>query len=304
MHEMKEQRVLVLGAGGMLGNTVFRLFADDNRYVTAGTLRSPAKARHFTPDQRGKLLSDVDVTQDSSLNSVFTSVRPTVVINCIGIIKQHKAAKDPLTALTINAMLPHRLARLCGTNEARLIHMSTDCVFSGQKGNYREDDVPDAQDLYGRTKYLGETNDSHTVTLRTSIIGHELESAYSLIDWFLCQQGSIKGYTKAIFSGLPTIMVARVIRDLVIGNPSLEGVYHLSADPISKYDLLSLVAGTYGKRIEIVPDDGVDIDRSLNSDRFRQATGYVPPIWPSLVNAMYEDQQQYIESIQAAPKAK
>lgn len=300
MHDTKEQRVLVLGAGGMLGNAMFRLFADDDRYTTAGTLRSPAKARHFTPDQRGKLVSDVDVTQDSALAAAFASARPSVVINCIGIIKQHKSARDPLTALTINAMLPHRLARLCATSGARLIHMSTDCVFSGRKGGYKEDDSPDAQDLYGMTKYLGETDYPHAVTLRTSIIGHELESAYSLIDWFLGQHGSIKGYTKAIFSGLPTIMVARVIRDLVIGNPSLAGVYHLSADPISKYDLLSLVAEIYGKQIEIEPDDAVDIDRSLNSDRFRQATGYVPPPWPSLVKAMHEDRQQHIRSVQAA----
>lgn len=283
----------------MLGNAVFRLFADDGRYTTAGTLRSPAKAGYFTVDQRSKLISDVDVAKDSVLASVFASSRPTTVINCIGIIKQHEAAQDPLTALTINAMLPHRLARLCETSGARFIHMSTDCVFSGKKGGYREDDIPDAQDLYGRTKHLGETNYPHTVTLRTSIIGHELESAYSLIDWFLGEHGSIKGYTKAIFSGLPTITVARIIRDLVIDNASLSGLYHLSANPISKYELLSLVADIYGKQIEIMPDAAVDIDRSLNSDRFRLATGYVPPPWPSLVKAMYEDRQQHIRSIVA-----
>ncbi|GAB5351840.1 hypothetical protein TMRH483_00419 [Qipengyuania sp. 483] len=276
----------------MLGNAVFRLFAEDRRLLTTGTLRSPAKASHFTADQREKLLSDVDVTQDSALISAFASVQPTTVINCVGIIKQHKSAADPLTALTINAMLPHRLAKLCAATGARLIHMSTDCVFSGRKGDYREGDFADAEDLYGRTKYLGETNYPHTVTLRTSIIGHELESTYSLVDWFLSQYGPVKGYQKAIFSGLPTIVVARIIRDLVIGNPKLIGVYHLSAEPISKYDLLSLVADIYGKQVSIVPDQAVDIDRSLNSERFRKATGYVAPPWPELVNLMYQDHKQ------------
>lgn len=301
MQNGDKNKVLILGAGGMLGNAIFRLFADADRNSVTGTLRSAAKDRYFTPEQRARLISDVDVTDDRVLAAVFDDVRPTVVINCIGIIKQHSAAKDPLTALTINAVLPHRLAQLCEAHGARLVHMSTDCVFSGSRGEYREGDFPDADDLYGRTKYLGETHYPHTVTLRTSIIGHELGSAYSLIDWFLSQQGSVKGYGKAVFSGLPTIEVARVIRNLVYDNPALSGVYHLSADPISKQDLLSLVAQAYGKEIEIVPDTAINIDRSLNSERFRQATGYVPAPWPDLVQAMYRDHLDQIRSIERAP---
>jgi len=300
MKETTDERVLVLGAGGMLGNTVFRLLAEDGRYPTVGTLRTPSKERYFTRDQREKLINDIDVTQESALIAAFASIKPTVVINCIGIIKQQKASRDPLTALSINAVLPHRLAQLCKANGARLVQMSTDCVFSGDKGGYTERDNPDAQDLYGRTKYLGETYYPHTLTLRTSIIGHELGSAHSLIDWFLSQNGSVNGYTKAIFSGLPTIMVAHVIRALVISNPNLSGVYHLSADPISKHDLLLLVRSVYGKRIEIMPDPELVIDRSLNSDRFKQATNYVPPPWPSLVKAMHNDHQQHLRSLEPA----
>lgn len=297
MLDGEKNKVLILGAGGMLGNAIFRLFASTSRDSVTGTLRSSSKDRYFTPEQRSRLIDDVDVTDDRALTAVFDEIRPTVVINCIGIIKQHSAAKDPLTALTINAVLPHRLAQLCKARGARLVHMSTDCVFSGSRGGYQETDFPDADDLYGRTKYLGETHYPHTVTLRTSIIGHELGSAYSLIDWFLSQEGSVKGYSKAIFSGLPTIEVARVIRDLVYDNPALSGVYHLSADPISKQDLLSLVAQTYGREIEIIPDRTVNIDRSLNSERFRQATGYVPAPWPDLIQAMYRDRLDQIRCI-------
>ena len=296
MEDTEKQRILVLGAGGMLGNAVFRLFAEDGRFSTTGTLRSPAKAHHFTSEERKRLITDVDVTQDRALVSAFAQANPTTVINCVGIIKQQKSAMDPLTALTMNAVLPHRLAKLCEASGSRLIHMSTDCVFSGLKGGYTEDDVADADDLYGRTKYLGETDYPHAVTLRTSIIGHELESAYSLVDWFLSQAGWIKGYKKAIFSGLPTIVVAQIIRDLVIGNMGLRGVYHLSAHPISKFDLLSLLAEIYGKRLDIVPDETVDIDRSLNSDRFRHATGYAPLSWPELLELMHQDYRQHIQS--------
>jgi len=299
MHTGSEKKVLVLGAGGMLGNAIFRLFAEDDRYGVTGTLRSASKFRYFTPEQREKLISDVDVATDSALAAVFDAVDPTIVINCVGVIKQHDAAKDSLTALAINAMLPHRLARLCAERGARLVHMSTDCVFSGKKGGYTEEDFPDANDLYGRTKFLGETNYPNSLTLRTSIIGHELGTAYSLIDWFLSQSGSVHGFVNAIFSGLPTVEIARVIRDFVIDNPNLSGVYHLSVDPISKYDLLLLVAEIYGKQIKIIPDGSVNIERSLNSERFRKATGYVPDAWPDLVTAMYQDHRNHSRSIQA-----
>jgi dTDP-4-dehydrorhamnose reductase len=210
-----------------------------------------------------------------------------VVINCIGLVKQLAEADDPLLALPINAMLPHRLARLCDVASARLVHVSTDCVFSGARGNYIEGDSPDAQDLYGRSKLLGEVDYPHAVTLRTSIIGHELSSANGLVGWFLAQQGRVSGYRRAVFSGLPTIELARVIRDHVLPRPALRGTYHVSASPINKFDLLKLVARTYGKEIEIVEDDAVLIDRSLDSTRFRTETGYAPDDWPALVARMH-----------------
>ncbi|WP_417797201.1 dTDP-4-dehydrorhamnose reductase family protein [Stutzerimonas nitrititolerans] len=282
-------RILVLGVTGMLGNAVFRVFSADSVHETWGTQRSGAALRHFPDQCHPHLLVGVDVLDQDALVAAVARVRPDVVINCIGLIKQLTDAKDPLTALPINAMLPHRLARLCELAGARLIHVSTDCVFSGRKGMYQESDLSDAEDLYGKSKYIGELHDlPHAVTLRTSIIGHELGSSYALVDWFLSQQGSVKGFTKAIFSGLPTVELARVMKDFVIPHPQLNGLYHVAAAPIDKFELLNQVAAQYGKQIEIRPDDALVIDRSLDGSRFYQATGYVAPAWPELIRRMHE----------------
>nr|WP_218643212.1 SDR family oxidoreductase [Pseudomonas gingeri] len=283
-------RVLVLGVTGMLGNAVFRVFSADPGYEAWGTLRSAAAIRSFPAPVSGRLLKGIDVLDQDALATVFSRVRPDVVINCVGLIKHLADAKDPLTALPINAMLPHRLARLCELSGARLIHVSTDCVFSGRKGGYLESDPSDAEDLYGKSKYIGELHDlPHAITLRTSIIGHELDSNHALVDWFLSEHGSVKGFTKAIFSGLPTVELARVMKDFVIPHSSLSGLYHVAAEPIAKFDLLGLIAAEYGKQIDIRPDDALVIDRSLDGSRFRQATGYVAPAWPELIQTMSAD---------------
>jgi len=193
-------KVLVLGVTGMLGSTLFRYLSAETNYQVWGTLRSPAGCKHFSSDTYSRLISHIDVLDSDNLVSVMEQVRPDVVINCVGLIKQLADAKDPLTALPLNAMFPHRLANLCALSGARLVHISTDCVFSGHKGMYAEQDVSDAKDLYGKSKFIGELHDaSHAVTLRTSIIGHELQSNESLIDWFLSQKESTKGYEKRFF---------------------------------------------------------------------------------------------------------
>jgi len=280
-------KVLILGASGMLGNAALRLFSQSDGFSVAGTVRSSRAARLLPEALRPLLIEGIDVEQFDSLARGIELARPNLVINCIGVVKQLAEADDPLTALPINAMLPHRLARLCSLAGARLVHVSTDCVFSGAKGRYLESDFPDADDLYGRSKYLGEVDYPHAVTLRTSIIGHELDGARSLLCWFLAQSGSVRGFTRAVFSGLPTVELARVIRDHVVPNPDLRGLYHVSAEPINKYDLLRLVAQVYGKPIEITPYDQFVIDRSLDSRRFQQASGYTPPAWPDLVRTMH-----------------
>lgn len=281
-------RILVLGASGMLGSAVLRSFSQNMSYEAYGTVRSARAAKLLPESVHASLILGIDVENFDSLASAFATSQPDVVINCVGLVKQLAAANDALSAIPINALLPHRLARLCDVAGARLIHMSTDCVFSGKKGMYNEEDVPDACDLYGRSKYLGEVDYPHAVTLRTSIIGHELEGSRSLINWFLSQNGQTRGFTRAIFSGLPTVEIARLIRDHVIPYPKLHGLYHVSAEPIKKFDLLKLVAEVYGKKIDIQPDDSTVIDRSLDSSRFRAATGFLPKAWPDLVRSMYE----------------
>ncbi|CAM4412461.1 MAG: hypothetical protein LEGION0403_FIIPPAGN_00930 [Legionella sp.] len=283
-------KILVLGVTGMLGSAVFHTFnQQQSNFTVWGTLRSRENLKYFPSSCHSHLISDIDVLDFDVLCKVFAQVRPDIVINCIGLIKQLSNAKDPLSALPINAMFPHRLAHLCGLSGARLIHVSTDCVFSGDKGFYTENDKSDAEDLYGKSKFIGElTEFPHAITIRTSIIGHELNSKAALVEWFLSQQSTAKGYVNAIFSGLPTFELARVMRDYVIPKPELCGLYHVVANPINKYELISLIAEIYKKKINIVADEEVKIDRSLNGERFKEATGYVAPAWPELITLMYE----------------
>lgn len=279
-------RVLILGASGMLGNAAFRLFAESDGFNVFGTVRSDRSKKLFPQILQPLLISGVDVENIDTLTRVLGEVKPDAVINCIGLVKQLAEADDPLAAIPINSLLPHRIARLCAVAGSRFIHMSTDCVFSGSKGMYTESDFSDAKDLYGRSKLLGEVDYPNAITLRTSIIGHELEGARSLVGWFLSQSGSVKGFKKAIFSGLPTVEIARLIRDYVLPKPHLKGLYHVSAEPINKFDLLNLVADAYKKNIDIEAENNFMIDRSLDSSRFRSVTGFQPKSWPELVAAM------------------
>jgi dTDP-4-dehydrorhamnose reductase len=279
-------KVLVLGANGMLGSTLLRVLSEFSDWLVTGTVRSESVRSFFAAPLAQRLISNIDLTNTDSLTHLFREIRPNIVINCAGLTKHVPAGMDKLSALTLNALLPHRLAEYCGMVGARLVHISTDCVFSGTRGDYSEEDQPDAQDLYGRTKLLGEVDYSHAITLRTSIIGHELHSPHGLIEWFLSQKDRCKGYTRAIFSGLPTVVLSAIIRDVVVPRADLHGVYHVAAKPIAKYDLLQLVAQTYGKAIDIIPDSELKLDRSLNGNRFCAATGWDAPSWPDLVKTM------------------
>ena len=283
-------KLLVLGATGMLGHTLLCNLAVRPEFAIYATVRSSnGLDRWFSSNLLECIHPGVDADNFDSILRVLGEVRPEVVINCIGVIKQLSSAKDPLVTIPINTLFPHRLALACKAAGSRLIHISTDCVFSGTKGMYTENDFSDAEDLYGKSKYLGEVTAPHCVTLRTSIIGHELSTSYSLIDWFLAQEGKVRGFTKAIYTGFPTVEMARIIADYVIPDPSLNGLYQVASAPISKYELLQLVAERYGKAIEIEPYEQFHCDRSLDASRFRQATGYVPPAWPELVSAMWDD---------------
>jgi dTDP-4-dehydrorhamnose reductase len=279
--------VVILGASGMLGNAMLDVLSRDRALCVTGTVRSPSQISLFANDLRDRVMADVDVMQPDDLITVFRSLHPQVVINCVGIVKQLTAANDTLAILPLNTLLPHRLSRLCDAAGARMIHISTDCVFAGDRGRYSEDDIPDARDLYGLSKALGEVTAPPHVTLRTSIIGHELTTAHSLIDWFLAQQDGVRGFRQAFFSGLPTVELARVVRDFVIPDATLSGLFHVAADRISKFDLLTLTRDVYARETTITPDDTVTIDRSLNASRFTERTGYRAPPWADLVAAMH-----------------
>jgi len=281
-------KVMILGVTGMLGNAMFRVLSERADLVVYGTARADRAKQYFPPNLSGRIIAGTDVENSDSLIRAFGTIQPDVVVNCVGLVKQLADANDPLQAVPINSLLPHRLAALCQATGARLIHISTDCVFSGVKGNYLETDFPDAYDLYGRSKLLGEVVYPHAITLRTSIIGHELSGNRSLVNWFLAQQGAVKGFTRAIFSGLPTVELATIVRDVVLPHKELYGLYHVSAKPINKFDLLQMLARVYEKNIKINPSEELIIDRSLNSDRFKDITGYAPPDWPTLVRRMYE----------------
>ncbi|ASC55892.1 dTDP-4-dehydrorhamnose reductase family protein [Vibrio vulnificus] len=281
-------KVLVIGATGMLGYSIFANLSELSNLDVYGTVRSVNSLERFFPSS-DKLIPNVDVKDFETLERAISAVKPNVVINCIGLIKQHDVSKQHVDAIEINALLPHKIAQLCDSIQARLVHFSTDCVFDGKTGNYSESDLPTATDLYGKSKCLGEVDYGQHITLRTSIIGHELKSSVSLVDWFLSQEGSVRGFSKAVFSGLPTAYVAKVLADYVLPNPSLSGLYQLSVDPIDKYSLLSKVADVYNKQIEIERFEDFEIDRSLNSTKFREETGFVPPNWDELVVFMYAD---------------
>lgn len=281
-------KVLVLGATGMLGHAVFQVLSDKAQNHVIGTVRHPDDKRFFVPAAAERLIQVEDLENHEQLASLFDDVGPQVVVNCTSIGKP--IPTDPMRSIALLSVLPHRLARLCRLNGARLVQIGSDGVFAGTKGYYAEDDFPDATDLYGTAKQLGEVKEQHTVTLRTSIIGHELKARSGLLEWFLSQTEECRCFTRAIFSGVPTVVLAEIIRDHVIPRPDMNGIYHVAAAPISKFDLLRLIAERYGKTIHLIPDDTVAVNRSLQSGKFTKATGYLPPTWPQLIDSMYSYQ--------------
>ena len=286
-------RVLILGGCGMLGHKLCQVASD--RMETTATVRETrpaAKALGFP--RQIQVLGGVKATDPASVERAVDSTRPDVVVNCIGIVKQSPLAQDAIASITVNALFPHQLACICRKSGARLIHLSTDCVFSGRKGHYVEDDASDAEDLYGRSKFLGETGEPDAITLRTSMIGRELHGANGLVEWFLSQKGrSIRGFRRSIFSGFTTMALSKIILDVVIPHPALTGVWHVAAEPISKYELLSIINDAYDLGVAIEADGAVVCDRSLDGERFRRATGLVSPSWKAMIEEMYHDPTPY-----------
>ncbi|MEN6324657.1 MAG: SDR family oxidoreductase [Syntrophomonas sp.] len=287
---MDKYRVLILGGSGMLGHKLYMRLSRQEQLDVYATFRQIDKVEwFFPPSLTSGLIGNIDANNFESIADVTERIKPDLLINCIGIIKQLPAASNHLMSIYINALLPHKLAELCRKNAARMLHISTDCVFSGSRGNYRESDDKDAADLYGRTKALGEVNYPHCLTLRTSIIGHEINTRYGLLEWFLASAGQVQGYRRHIYTGLTTTELSNFIIKHLIPKWSLHGIYHLSSQPISKYELLNCIKQIYKKQIEIKADDALFCDRSLDSSCLREIVNYTPPSWPEMLNNMYQD---------------
>lgn len=283
-------RVLVLGATGMLGKAVVKALSDRIDLEIYAT-------QHTT--QESYIRSQVsyvtcDVLEPSDLESLFEKIQPETVINCVAPRRDALRSGNVLSIVPLCALLPHQIEKLCRDFGSRFIHISTDGVFSGKRGLYTESDDPDPVDTYGYAKLLGEVSSVNSISLRTSIIGHEKGGGVGLLDWFLSQRDSCKCYRQAIFSGLPACMLAKIISNNILGDKNLHGIYNVAAMPISKFDLLKIVADVYKLTINIVPDDSLVINRSLSPEKFRKATGFVAPVWRDMIETMYAD---YLENI-------
>jgi len=280
-------KVLVLGATGMLGFALHRMLADDGWHVT-GAVRS---AHSPKSNWCGGLnyLTQVDAEDIYSVIDAIERTQSTLVINAIG-VKTVRDDEKLKRMLMINSSFPRRLAFVTERLGVRLIHFSSDGVFNGTHAPYTENDIPNADDIYGISKYLGEPDGNHILTIRTSLLGRSLTGTGSLIDWMLSQSGKVKGYRCAVFSGLPVNEIGIVLTKYILPKlESVRGLFHLSSMPINKADLLKLVSAAWDLYdVNIEQDDSVVINRSLDSERLMNLIGYNPPLWPQLVTSMRE----------------
>ena len=286
--------ILILGATGMLGHKLVQVLSREHK-VTGTVRRNASVLANYPIFSNMDIIGNISADNLDTVRTAIDKVNPDVIINCIGIVKQLPAAQDALQSIAINALFPHQLAQICRQKNIRLIHMSTDCVFSGRKGYCSEEDSSDAEDLYGKTKYLGEIDYAGCLTLRTSIIGRELDTSHGLIEWFMSNEGgTVYGYKKAVFSGLTTLALSEIILEIISHYPHLSGVYQVASEPISKYDLLNLVKKTWGMIITIEHDETVVNDRSLNSEKFKKETNIKIPSWEYMIDQMYRDPTLYV----------
>ena len=286
-------RVIILGGGGMMGHKAYQVLSQYfDVFVTFREFNAKLKSTNiFHPT---KVIDNVDVQDFSSVIRILADLRPKYLLNCVGIVKQLMRVHLPKVSIYTNSLLPHMLAEECETIGCKLIHISTDCVFSGKNGNYTEEDNSDADDLYGRTKYLGEVGYGNALTLRTSIIGHELFSKRSLVEWFLSQgKSTVKGYTGAIYTGFPTVTLCGEIVRIINEYPALSGLYNVSSERVSKYELLQIIKKVYGLNVNIEPFYEFRCERSLDSTRYRKATDFRPMPWEEMIVQMHNDFLSY-----------
>ena len=281
----QRMKVLVIGGDGMLGHEL--LAGLSASHEVAVTLRRDlaAYAHHgmFTP---ANAFAGVDVRDAGRVLEVVADYQPQAIVNAAGIVKQRADAQRSIPSIEVNSLFPHRLAVIARAAGARLVHISTDCVFSGDRGGYRETDPPDPIDLYGRSKVLGEVDEEGCITLRTSMIGLELANRLSLVEWALAQQGQISGYRHVLYSGLTTMELTRAIDEILVRHSGIHGIWHLASEPISKYDLLDGLFRRIGRDGDVRPEDGVVSNRTMSGEAFEKATGFRVMSWDDMLDEL------------------
>ena len=265
-------------------------------HEVVGTVREPSENNvpllNFL--DRDQIRFAISAEDGSRIADLLITENPDVVLNCIGVVKQLQDSKDLESSESANSKLPHLLSEICQKINARLIHFSTDCVFSGRTGNYKETEMPDPVDVYGRTKFLGELNNDRDLTLRTSFVGRELVHFSNLFEWARRQQNKeISGFRQAIYSGLTTKSLSRIVGSLISDHPSLTGLFHIASEPISKYDLLCILNSKLKLNLSITPDDAFISDRSLDGTRFLLTTGLEVPSWEQMLDEFVSDEMTY-----------
>ncbi len=284
-------KILVFGANGMIGHQMWYKLNKEFPGQVYGTVRQSVQHyEQFKIFDLKYLIPNLDVTDFDKVLQVLDRVKPDVVLNCIGITLRKPEAKNLELCVEVNSLFPQRLDKWAAQHQKRLIHFSTDCVFAGSDGMYSETSIPDAQDIYGKTKFLGEVSGSHSLTLRCPIIGREIDGKTELVEWFLKQKNNkIKGYAKAIYSGITSAEMARQIILIIRKFSNLTGLYQISSEPISKYELLQLLNQISGLGVTIDKDEAYSTNKSLDSKKYRQVTGYVPPLWSAMLTEMMEE---------------
>lgn len=282
-------RVLILGVSGLIGSTLFRVLSKSNSYRVGGTLRLPAGSYQFEGGAATTLYFGVDFLKSDRWREVITDFSPDVVVNCAGVTKHRLAEFSGDEAHYINAQMPVILKEELCKLDSRFVQISTDCVFRGERGNYIEEDQPDALDRYGRTKIAGEVRGRNVLTIRTSTIGHECGTKHGLLEWFMDQKDSCRGFERAVFSGMPTLELACIFRDYILPGDLYGGLFHLAPYPINKLALLQKIAKHYQLDLEIIPDQEFEMNRVLNSQKFLNATNYRIKDWDTLIIEMRKD---------------
>jgi len=285
-------KILILGGNGMIGHKMYQVLSK-NYLDTWVLFKKQIDQINFSEIfNKDKVIENFDLIQFDKLKIILDNISPDVIINAAGVTIRRGINDDMYKSILINSALPHFLDNWTKINNKRLIHFSTDCVFSGKKDFYTEASVTDAEDTYGKTKALGEVVSKNSVTLRGSMIGRELENKTELLEWFLNQnKTTVNGYTNVIYSGITTFRMANYVDKIIRDFPDMHGIYNVSSNSITKYELVNLFNSYFNNESSIIPDNSYTSNKDLDSSKFYKDTGLIKPNWKELVEELFIDSQ-------------